>query len=115
MNSEYIPDKGDIVWIDLEPHIGHEQAGLRPALVLSPKKYNQKVRLAIFCPITTQKKNYTFEVSIPDVLKVNGVILSDQVKSLAWQKRRTKFICKVPNEIVKDVIDKLISVIEYPS
>ena len=78
----YIPDSGDIVWITFNPQAGHEQAGRRPALVLSPAAYNGKVGLAILCPITSQVKGYPFEVLIPDGLEISGAILSDQVKAL---------------------------------
>ena len=76
----YIPDRGDVVWIDMHPQAGHEQAGRRPAIVLSPSSYNAKVGLALFCPVTNQIKGYPFEVIIPSGLKVTGAILSDQVK-----------------------------------
>lgn len=103
MAKIYIPEKGDIVWLDLEPHIGHEQGGLRPMVVLSPGFYNKKTKMSIFCPITSQKKGYPFEVIIPEGIKVRGVILSDQVKSLDWQHRKIKFICKLPKENVEEV------------
>jgi mRNA interferase MazF len=103
----YIPNKGDIVWLNFNPKSGHEQAGLRPALVLSPKDYNQKVGLALFCPITSIKKGFPFEVIIPEGLKVQGVILSDHVKSLDWRIRKAKFVCKVGKETMKEVIDKM--------
>ncbi|HZD56228.1 MAG TPA: type II toxin-antitoxin system PemK/MazF family toxin, partial [Anaerolineales bacterium] len=86
---------------------GHEQAGRRPALVLSPGAYNDKVGLAILCPITSQIKGYPFEVLIPDSLKINGVILSDQVKSLDWRARQAKFICKLPAATVNEALQKL--------
>jgi len=75
----YIPDSGDIVWLTFSPQAGHEQSGRRPALVLSPAAYNEKVGLALFCPITSQIKGYPFEVLLQESLKVNGVILSDQI------------------------------------
>ena len=103
----YIPERGDIVWLSLNPQVGHEQSGRRPAAVLSPKKYNHKVGLAIFCPITTKVKGYPFEVLIPESLPISGVILSDQVKSLDWQSRKAQFCCKVPESIVSDVLNKL--------
>ena len=103
----YIPERGDIVWITLNPQAGHEQAGRRPALVLSPKIYNIKSRLAILCPITNQVKGYPFEVPVPDNLAVKGVILADQVKSLDWQIREATLICKLPEETVIDVLQKL--------
>jgi mRNA interferase MazF len=82
MAERYIPARGDIVWISLNPQAGHEQAGRRPALVISPVQYNKKVGLALLCPITSHVKGYPFEVLLPPSLPVNGAILSDQVKSL---------------------------------
>ena len=103
----YIPDSGDIVWIMFNPQAGHEQAGHRPALVLSPKAYNGKVGLAILCPITSQVKGYPFEVLIPDGLEINGAILSDQVKSLDWRARKAEFSCKLPPAAFNEVVQKL--------
>ncbi len=107
MTKKYIPDRGDIVWIDMNPQSGHEQAGRRPAIVLSPISYNRKVGLAIFCPVTSHAKGYPFEVIIPEGLKVKGVILSDQVKNLDWNERRSELICRAPNTITVEVIKKL--------
>lgn len=103
----YLPDRGDLVWITFNPQAGHEQAGRRPALVLSPAPYNRKVGLAILCPITSQIKGYPFEVSIPDGLKVKGAILSDQVKSLDWKARQAELVCKLPSAAVEEVLQKL--------
>ena len=86
----YIPARGDVVWISLDPQAGHEQSGHRPALVLSPASYNGKVGLMLCCPITTQVKNYPFEVLIRDNPKVSGVVLADQVKCLDWKARCVK-------------------------
>lgn len=86
MTRSYVPDRGDVVWIDFNPQAGHEQAGRRPALVLSPARYNTKVGLLLLCPVTTQIKGYPFESNIPQGLKVTGTILSDQVKSLDWKE-----------------------------
>lgn len=80
--DNYIPERGDVVWIDMKPQAGHEQSGRRPAVVLSPSVYNSKVGLALFCPITSQIKGYPFEVNMPKAFQVSGTILSDQVKSL---------------------------------
>ncbi len=107
----YIPDSGDIVWIMFNPQAGHEQAGHRPALVLSPKAYNGKVGLAILCPITSQVKGYPFEVLIPDGLEINGAILSDQVKSLDWRARKVEFSCKLPPVAFNEVVLKLSALI----
>ena len=106
MNA-YTPDRGDVVWINMNPQAGHEQAGVRPAIVLSPIAYNKKVGLALFCPITNQVKGYPFEVAIPEGLDVRGVILSDQVKSLDWRVRRVEFIGKIREPIIADVLRKL--------
>ena len=103
----YIPDRGDVVWISLNPQAGHEQAGRRPAVVLSPLSYNGKVGLAILCPITSQIKGYPFEVLIPEGLAVGGAILSDQVKSLDWKARRAELACQLPGETVAEVLGKL--------
>ena len=104
--TEYIPVPGDVVWIDFNPQVGHEQAGRRPAVVLSPWAYNQQRRgLAICCPITTRKQNNPFEVLIPENLPVKGVILADQVKSMDWRQRNAKFLCALPDETVNEVLD----------
>lgn len=111
MLDSYIPDRGEVVWISLDPQAGHEQSGRRPVLVLSPAAYNGKVGLAIMCPITTQMKGYPFEVVIPSGLPVSGVILSDQVKSLDWRVRNAEFICKLPSKITIEVQKKLSALI----
>ena len=107
----YVPDSGDIVWLTFNQKAGHEQAGRRPALVLSPKAYNRKVGLALLCPITSQVKGYPFEVLIPDGLEVQGAILSDQVKSLDWRARKAAFSCKLPPEPFNEAIKKLSTLI----
>lgn len=107
MVKEFIPDRGDIVWINMQPQAGYEQSGRRPAAVLSPKSYNGKVGLALLCPITSQIKGYPFEVMIPSELKVKGVILSDQVKSLDWKIRKTEFCDKLPQDVILEIIKKL--------
>jgi mRNA interferase MazF len=105
--SEYVPSCGDIVWITFNPQAGHEQAGRRPALVLSPEEYNGKVGLAILCPITSQVKGYPFEVRLSKDLPVSGVILSDQLKSLDWRVRKAEFACRVPDLILDEALAKL--------
>lgn len=108
----YIPERGDAVWINFNPQSGHEQAGRRPAIVISPKAYNQKVGLALFCPITNQAKGYPFEVAIPKNQKITGVVLSDQIKSLDWQARDVKFIDGMPNSVTEKVLEKLKTLVE---
>jgi mRNA interferase MazF len=112
VNSQsYIPQCGDVVWITLNPQAGHEQAGRRPAVVLSPKNYNSKTGLAILCPITSQIKGYPFEVLIPAGLPVAGAILSDQVKSLDWRARNAELICTLPTETISEVLQKLVTLL----
>jgi mRNA interferase MazF len=103
----YVPQCGDVVWITLNPQAGYEQAGRRPAVVLSPQSYNSKTGLAIFCPITNQIKGYPFEVIIPAGLSVAGAVLSDQVKSLDWRARNAELICTLPTETISEVLQKL--------
>lgn len=107
MEKLYVPERGDIVWLTFTPQAGHEQAGRRPALVLSPRAYNGKVGLAIFCPITSQIKGYPFEVEVPQGLTVSGVVLSDQVKSLDWKARKAELIGKLPESLVTTVLKRL--------
>ncbi|PIR85713.1 mRNA-degrading endonuclease [Candidatus Kaiserbacteria bacterium CG10_big_fil_rev_8_21_14_0_10_44_10] len=106
VNKSYTPDRGDLVWVDFNPTRGREQAKVRPAIVVSPKTYNQKTNLAIMCPITSVQKNYPFEVKVEDK-KVSGVILSDHVRSLDWKVRNTKFISKAKQSVIAEVQTKL--------
>ena len=103
----YVPQRGDVVWITLNPQAGHEPAGRRPAVVLSPAAYNGKVGLAVLCPITSRIKGYPFEVLIPADVAVSGVILADQVKSLDWRARNAELICSLPAETVTEVLAKV--------
>jgi mRNA interferase MazF len=103
----YVPERGDAVWITLDPQAGHEQAGRRPALVVSPAAYNGRVGLALLCPITNQVKGYPFEVPLPEGLPVTGVVGSDQVKSLNWRARKASRIGAVPEEVVAEVVRRL--------
>lgn len=106
-SKSYIPQRGDIVWIDLDPSQGSEIKKTRPALVVSPATYNEKVGLALLCPITSHKKGYPFEVELSQTKNVHGVVLADQVKSLDWRVRNAKFEEKISTWIVTEVIEKL--------
>jgi len=106
-SHSYVPDRGDIVWLIFDPQAGHEQAGRRPALVVSPKAYNAKAGLALFCPITTKIKFYPFEVLLPEAGKTSGAVLSDQIKSLDWRAREAKLIEKIPAAALTEVMGKL--------
>jgi mRNA interferase MazF len=108
----YVPERGDIVWINLNPQAGHEQAGHRPALVLSPKAYNAKVGLMLCCPITHQAKGYPFEVDIRGDSHVSGVVLSDQVKCLDWQARGIRKKGVATRAELEETLEKLKTLLE---
>jgi mRNA interferase MazF len=103
--ARYVPARGDAVWLLFNPQAGHEQAGRRPALIASPAEYNRKVGLALLWPITSQAKGYPFEVALPSNLKVAGVVLADQLKSLDWRVRRATFIARVPAAVVDEALE----------
>lgn len=107
----YVPRRGDAIWINFNPQAGHEQAGRRPAIVLSPQSYNGKVGLCLLCPITNKAKGYPFEVLIPAELGATGVVLSDQAKSLDWQVRNAEFIAELPDAVTSEVLKKLKSLL----
>ena len=113
MSAGYTPDAGDIAWAHFDPQAGHEQAGRRPALVLSPRTYNQRSGLMVCCPITNRAKGYPFEVPLPAGLSATGVVLSDQLKSFDWRQRNAQFLCVAPREIVDEVLAKDCSTPEY--
>ncbi len=106
VSSAYVPERGDLIWLNFDPRTGHEQAGQRPALVLSPGKYNSKAGLLLACPITSKVKGYPFEVSVRGT-KIEGVVLADQLRSLDWRSRRARLIEKASEETLITVQQKL--------
>lgn len=110
--AEYAPDRGEIVWLHFDPQSGPEQAGRRPALVISSKIYNRKVGLALFCPITSNVKGYPFEVQIPRGSKATGAVLCDQIKSLDWRARRAKRLCPAPKGVLEEVTAKILVLVD---
>ncbi|MEE8483385.1 MAG: endoribonuclease MazF [Nitrospinota bacterium] len=104
--KRYIPDRGDLVWLQFNPSAGHEQGGKRPAIVLSPKEYNRKTGLLIACPVSSRAKGYPFEVDLPEEGKIAGVVLSDHIKNLDWRARKASFICKADPGVVEEVLGK---------
>ena len=112
-SKSYIPQRGDLVWLNFSPQSGHEQYGRRPALVISPYEYNRKTNLALFCPVTNQAKGYPFEVQIPEGLPIKGVVLSDHIKNLDWKIREAEYISQIPDHIFTDVLNK-INVLIHP-
>lgn len=111
VKGTWVPSRGDIVWLDFNPQRGREQAGHRPALVLSAEDYNKKVGLIVACPITSKVKGYPFEVKLPSDLPVSGVALSDQVRSIDWKAREATFVCKVPDDVINEALTKLLTLL----
>jgi mRNA interferase MazF len=112
MPRRYVPNRGDIVWLHFSPQSGHEQAGRRPAVVLSPENYNRKTSLALCCPITSKVKGHPFEVALPDGLKASGVVLSDQIKSLDWSTHKAELIDALPKDTLADVMGKALTLLK---
>ena len=102
-----VPDRGDLVWLNFNPQAGHEQAGHRPALILSPREYNEKSSVALFCPITSTVKGYPFEVALPPGGPFGGAVLADQVRSLDWRARRLTLAAAAPRQVVTEALGKL--------
>ncbi len=111
-NPGYVPAQGDLVWFDFDPQAGHEQGGRRPAIVLSPKAYNQLIGLALVCPVTSREKGYPFEVKIPAGLPVSGVVLADHVKSQNWRTRHAEFIGRLDATTLTAVLQRTRSLLE---
>lgn len=101
------PERGDVVWLSFSPQSGREQAGRRPALVLTPARFNERVGLAFVCPVTPRVKGYPFEVPLRGVAKVSGVVLVDQLRSLDWRARRAEPAAKAPPAVMAEVLAKL--------
>jgi mRNA interferase MazF len=110
--SKYIPSRGDIIWLDFDPQKGREQAGHRPAIVISPKQFNSLSSLIFVCPITSKVKGFSFEVPLTKGLSTEGVGLIHHLRSVDWQARGIKFIEKVPNEVINEISAKLKPLIE---
>ncbi len=115
MPVAYVPERGDLVWLEFTPQAGSEQAGKRPALIMSPKTYNKTVGLALVCPVTSRIKGYPFEVRLPDGLEIGGVILSDQLKSLDWRARKAKLIERAPALLLQQVTSRILPLLDTDS
>jgi mRNA interferase MazF len=112
--APYCPDLGEIVRIDFDPQQGREQRGRRPALILTPRKYNRVSGLCVLCPITNQQKGYPFEVAIPGGHPVTGVVLADQVKSVSWHVRSAEFLCRAPLGVLRETKAKMAALLQLP-
>lgn len=111
-SGDYCPDAGDLVWIDLDPTLGHEQSGHRPAIVLTPQQYNVRSGLCIVCPITSRGRGYPFEVFIPEGQAISGIILVDQVRSVSWEQRYVKMAGVAPVKLLDDVRERLAALLQ---
>jgi len=103
----YSPERGDLIWLDFDPQSGREQGGRRPALVLSPAQYNERIGLCLACPVTNQAKGYPFEVALPDGAAATGVVLCDHVKSQDWRARNSAFIGRASDDLMKEVLERV--------
>ncbi len=112
MAARYVPDRGDVVWLQFNPQTGHEQAGHRPALVVSLRAYNHKVGLALLCPITSSIKGYPFEVVLPAGLKTKGAVLCDQLKNFDWRVHKAKKAGTVPPELLDEVVARILPLLD---
>lgn len=112
MAARYAPGRGEVVWLQFDPQAGHEQAGRRPAVVVSPREYNATTGLALCCPITSRIKGYPFEVALSEDSKVSGVILADQVKSLDWKARRARMLWTLPEDCLQELLAKIRVLVE---
>ena len=106
-SGDYIPGRGEIVWLNFTAQAGHEQACHRPALILSPRAYNELTGMAVCCPITSRVRDYPFHIPLPDAGTIAGVVMVDQIRSLDWQGRRARFECHCPPEVVEEVLYKV--------
>ena len=109
----YQPERGDIIWLNFNPQAGHEQSGHRPALVISPLKYNQRSSMALVCPITSKNKHRPFHVQIQESDKISGFVISDHICSIDWQARKAKFICKANTEVINEVVAKIATLLPH--
>ena len=114
VRASYVPERGDFIWIQLHPTRGHEQAGHRPALVLSPKSYNRKTGLCVLCPSTRNAKGYAFEVHVPMPDGSTSIVLVDHVRCVDWRARRAEFIFRVPQEMLEEAAARLEALVIAP-
>lgn len=112
MAPRYVPKRGEVVWLQFDPQAGHEQAGRRPAVIVSPREYNAKTGLALCCPITSRIKGYPFEVALGESAEVSGVILADQIKSLDWRARRARTLWTLPEKALQELLAKIRVLVE---
>ena len=106
-----VPDRGDLVWIQFDPTVGHEQGGHRPAFVISPRNYNLLSGLVLLCPVTSKAKGYPFEVALPPGLPVAGVVMADQIRSMDWRARGVRIAATLPRTVAANIIAKAVTLL----
>lgn len=106
-SGDYCPEAGDVIWIDLDPTVGHEQSGRRPAIVVSPRNYNAVAGLCVICPITSRVRGYPFEAVLPEGAIVRGVVLADQPRSISWEKRPVMLAGRAPDGLLTEVRERI--------
>jgi mRNA interferase MazF len=111
-SGDYCPDTGDLVWTDLNPTVGHEQSGHRPAILLTPRQYDVRSGLCIICPITSRARGYPFEVTIPHGYAISGIILVDQMRGVSWAKRYVRMASVAPAELLDEVRERLAALLQ---
>jgi mRNA interferase MazF len=102
--KSFVPDRGDVVWLEFDPQAGREQAGRRPAVVLSPRSYNERTSLMLCCPVTSKVKGYPFEIVMPSDFAITGAVLTDHVRNLDWQARNAKLIARLPEPFIRSIL-----------
>lgn len=107
MKRSYVPEAGDLVWLTFDPQTGREQRGRRPAVVLSPRIYNERSDLAVVCPITSRVKGRMFEVPVPPGSQVEGAVLADHLKSVDWKQRRAQFAATLDESTLEEVRERI--------
>jgi len=110
-DTEYTPDRSDIVWMTFDPQRGHEQRGHRPGFVLTPSRYNALTGLAFICPITSRVRGYPFEIKLPESAPVQGVVMIDQMRSVDWRERKPRYAGRCQG-VLEEVVERLMSLIE---
>lgn len=112
--SQYVPDRGELVWVALNPIAGHEQAGRRPAMVMSPRSYNRKTGLCVLCPATRQAKGYAFEVTIANPDGTTSVVLADHLRNVDWKARNIQLIHRVSEAELSEVVARIEALLVSP-
>jgi len=111
VKGAWVPERGDVIWLNFTPNAGHEQAGMRPALVVSRTAYNRNAGLCVVFPITSKSKGYPFEIKVPAGLSVAGFVLADQCRTVDWRQRQAAFLAKAPAALMKKTLERFVALV----